>query len=163
MKFKDFSNKIGFTKTEFNVLLILIFVFLFGLSLKIIRKDKYSPVSDNYIDKDRVFYLSSGRVLTNNSSFSKEKVNSDYKQYILEINKQSKKYIAKSPIINPININSAKIDEFIKLPGIGEKTAEKILELRIKKGKFNSIEELKEVKGIGDSKFEKFKKFIIVE
>jgi competence protein ComEA len=48
------------------------------------------------------------------------------------------------------------------LPGIGEKTAEAILQMREKNGKFRKLEELKKVKGIGEKKFEKIKKYIFI-
>jgi comEA protein len=62
-----------------------------------------------------------------------------------------------------ININSAKLEELIMLPGIGEKTAEKIIELRKERGKFNTLEELMNVKGIGEVKFNKIKKFLYIK
>jgi competence ComEA-like helix-hairpin-helix protein len=163
MKFSEVSGKIGFTKTEFNVLLILILVFLFGLSLKIFRQNKYSYSSGNYSYKDSAFFSSAGRKINDEYISSKSEVNSNYKHYILELNKPSKRHIEKKPVEKTIDLNSAGIDEFIRLPGIGEKTAAKILELRGKKGRFNSIDELKEVKGIGNSKFEKIKNCLIIK
>ena len=58
------------------------------------------------------------------------------------------------------NINTANKDELDTLPGIGEATAEKIIEYRNKNGKFASKEEIKEVSGIGDSKYEQIKDLI---
>ena len=49
-----------------------------------------------------------------------------------------------------IDINSATAEEFVKIKGIGEKKAERILAYRDEHGKFESIDELKNVKGIGD-------------
>jgi comEA protein len=62
-----------------------------------------------------------------------------------------------------ININTANLEEFVKLPGIGEKTAEKIIELRKERGKFDKLEEIMDVKGIGEVKFNKIKKFLYIE
>lgn len=59
-----------------------------------------------------------------------------------------------------ININTASQAELETLPGIGQATAEKIIKYREEKGKFNKIEDLKNVKGIGDAKFEKLKDYI---
>lgn len=61
-----------------------------------------------------------------------------------------------------ISINTATLEELITLPGIGEKTALKIIEYRETYGPFWTIEDLKNVKGIGDKKFEKLKEFISV-
>ena len=61
-----------------------------------------------------------------------------------------------------ININSAQIEELITLPGVGEATANKIIEYRKENGKFQKIEDLKNVPGIGDSKYENIKMLIKV-
>ncbi len=49
-----------------------------------------------------------------------------------------------------IDINTASVEEFVKVKGIGEKKAEKIVAYRDEHGKFESVDELKNVKGIGD-------------
>ena len=59
-----------------------------------------------------------------------------------------------------ININTATQTELKTLPGIGPSTATKIINYRKENGKFNSIEELKKVSGIGDSKYNKIKEMI---
>ena len=62
-----------------------------------------------------------------------------------------------------ININTATEEELDTLPGIGPSTATKILDYRKEKGKFKTIEEIKEVSGIGESKYEKIKDRITVK
>lgn len=59
-----------------------------------------------------------------------------------------------------ININTATQTELETLPGIGPSTATKIINYRKENGKFNSIDELKKVSGIGDSKYNKIKEMI---
>lgn len=61
-----------------------------------------------------------------------------------------------------INLNSCTIEDLEMIPGIGEKTAEKIIELRQKKHGFKSVEELKEVQGIGEKKFEQIREYVYV-
>lgn len=61
---------------------------------------------------------------------------------------------------NKVNINTASKEELDTLPGIGESTANKIISYREEKGNFKSIEEIKEVSGIGDSKYEQIKNLI---
>ncbi len=61
-----------------------------------------------------------------------------------------------------ININTASLGELDTLPGIGEKTAQKIIDWRDTYGGFRTIEDIKDVKGIGDKKFEDMKDYITV-
>lgn len=61
-----------------------------------------------------------------------------------------------------ININTADISLLCELEGIGESIAGAIIEYRNANGNFKSVEELKNVKGIGDAKFEKIKYCITV-
>jgi competence protein ComEA len=56
-----------------------------------------------------------------------------------------------------VNINTATVDQLQTLPGVGPSTAKRILEHRSKVGKFSKIEEIINVKGIGEKKFQKMK------
>lgn len=61
-----------------------------------------------------------------------------------------------------VNINTASQTELETLPGIGPSTALKIVNYRKEKGKFKKIEDIKEVSGIGDSKYNKIKDLITI-
>lgn len=62
-----------------------------------------------------------------------------------------------------VNINTANQTELETLPGIGTATAEKIIDYRNKNGKFSSIEDIQNVKGIGNAKYENIKESICVK
>lgn len=61
-----------------------------------------------------------------------------------------------------ISINKATYEELITLPGIGPKTAERIIEYRNTYGPFWTLEDIKNVKGIGDKKYAKLKEYITI-
>jgi competence protein ComEA len=61
-----------------------------------------------------------------------------------------------------INLNAATVDQLEELPGIGRKTAERIIEYRTKSGGFKRIEDLMNVKGIGEKSFLKLKPLVSV-
>lgn len=61
-----------------------------------------------------------------------------------------------------ININTAGADQLVKLPRIGEKIAQRIIEFRKKNGKFKKPADLMKVKGIGEKTFARLEKLITV-
>lgn len=56
-----------------------------------------------------------------------------------------------------MNINSANVEKLSTLNGIGKSTAEKIVKYREENGYFNTIEDIMNVSGIGESKFNSIK------
>jgi comEA protein len=65
-------------------------------------------------------------------------------------------------ITTPINLNTATVAQLDALPGVGTSTAQRIVEYRQKNGPFKKIEELMNVKGIGEKSFLKLKPLITV-
>lgn len=61
-----------------------------------------------------------------------------------------------------ININSASQSELDSLPGIGPSTASKIIDYRNKNGDFKNIEDLMNVSGIGEAKFNNIRDYICI-
>lgn len=64
---------------------------------------------------------------------------------------------AKATSASPVNLNTATQAQLETLPGIGAKAAQRILEYRQKNGSFKKIEDLMNVKGIGEKAFLKLK------
>lgn len=60
----------------------------------------------------------------------------------------------------PININSASVTELMQLPKVGQKTAERIVAFRKQHGNFKRIEEMMNVKGIGEKSFAKLRPYL---
>jgi competence protein ComEA len=65
-------------------------------------------------------------------------------------------------VTTPININTATVAQLEALPGIGARTAQAIVDQRQKSGGFKKIEELMNVKGIGEKSFLKLKPMVTV-
>lgn len=124
---------------------------------------KYEPesrelIAFDYSEQDSLFD-SAGLMLKN----VEKRVDSKQELLDFSVDKSKRSNGEKKELLEKsININTADIELFIKLPGIGIKTAEKIVELRNLKGGFRFIEELLEVRGIGEVKFEGIKKYIYV-
>lgn len=61
-----------------------------------------------------------------------------------------------------VNINTANEKELDSLPGIGPAIAQRIVDYRTENGNFNNIEDIKDVRGIGDSKYQEIKDNITI-
>jgi comEA protein len=160
------SKKLGFTETEVVVILFLAGIFVLGFIYKEFFKDKKPEyLNFDYSKEDSLFSYYSKLNADSDLDDSLDLRNFETKSRVLELNdtfNYEKKDIA-SLKEKSININTADINEFSTLPGIGEKTAEKIIDLRKERGKFNKLEELMDVKGIGEVKFNKIKKFLYIK
>jgi competence protein ComEA len=62
-----------------------------------------------------------------------------------------------------VNVNTASTAELQLLPGIGASRAQAVVELRKQRGGFQSLEELKQVKGIGDASLERMRPYVSLQ
>ena len=63
---------------------------------------------------------------------------------------------------DPVNLNTATVEQLDALPGVGPSTAQAIVDYREQHGAFKSVQGLNEVKGIGDAKFADLKNKVTV-
>lgn len=82
-----------------------------------------------------------------------------------EVDAESEEYQPAPPenssLFSLVSLNSATQQELEeRLPGVGEKLAQRIVEYRDQHGGFQSLEELKNVEGIGDKTLEKIKPYL---
>ncbi len=165
---RKFSRKIGFTETEVKVILFLAFGFLIGFGIKIYNDNsKAEYKSYDYTEEDSLFnyYNTRAEKNLNDEKNRKEDKIVDSKEEVLDFSSRNfnKKKSLPPPEEKSINLNKADLETLIRLPGIGQITAQKIIDLRDKKSKFENLEELMEVKGIGKVKFNKIKKFLYIK
>ena len=66
-------------------------------------------------------------------------------------------------LVGAVNINTATPEQLELLPGIGEARAKAVIALRKQRGGFKSVDELTEVKGIGEAALERLRPFIRTE
>ena len=133
----------AFTQQEKNVILFLTVFFAIGIIVVTIRNGSiFSSQKSTLQDKSKFKSLAKS---------------------VYDDNQETKidKSIAGSQGL--ININEAEKDELITLPKIGPVTAERIIRYREDYGKFSSVNELKNVKGIGDKTMEKILSLITIE
>jgi competence ComEA-like helix-hairpin-helix protein len=164
--FRKLSVIIGLTETEIKILLFLVTAFLVGFSYKTF----FEQVEENtekvfdYSKEDSLFFAAGDEPEQTDSVGSEDKP-IDYKQEVLDFSPPnfSESNSKVTPAEKSINLNSANLDELILLPGIGKKTAERIIELRSKRGKFKSLKELSEIKGIGETKFQNIIRYLYIE
>ena len=85
------------------------------------------------------------------------------KIYIPNINDDEAEELGLGIQNKKVNINLASVTELQTIPGVGESTANSIIEYREKTGRFLTIEDIQNVSGIGKSKFDKMKDYICVK
>jgi len=163
--FEKLSKKIGFTETETIVILFLTGLFILGfVYVEFIKNDTAEYKHVDYTKQDSLFAYYSNINPEFDLDDPRLDSNLEIKRQVLELS-DTFAYVKKdlsSLTEKSINLNTAGINELVKLPGIGEKTAEKIIQLRSERGKFKRLEELLDVRGIGEVKFNKIKKFLYI-
>lgn len=160
-KYYNIIKNLGFTSTEANVILFLLLVFTLGLGIKYYDNILIESKIYDYSKSDSLF---KSRVKKGNSEITEKKVDNNYKLLDFSNDKiDSKVNNSVNSETLRIDLNKADLSLLVKLPGVGVKTAEKILRYRSKNGSFKRVEELIKVKGIGNKKLEKIKKLVYVE
>ncbi len=87
----------------------------------------------------------------------------DEGDYIIRTGKLAQETAPIESVEWQVNINTATAEELTALPGVGEVLAERMVAYREEHGRLRAVEELLEVKGIGESKFAGMKDWIILE
>ncbi len=161
MKFINrLADKYGFTSEELKVILFFIVLIAAGAVYKLSTGQNTSHDNHTYSKQDSLFFQILGDTnavaIRHDSLFQ----SADSVSGLAAVKRESphKGSIPEKSI----NINTASVKELSLLPGVGDKTAEKIVAYRNQIGAFRSLDQIMDVKGIGVKKFEKMKRFIVI-
>ncbi len=83
--------------------------------------------------------------------------------FLIKINSRVENYVRIDDELIKIDLNKAGMEEFIGTRAVSEKLAQKIIQYRMEHGNFDELQKLKEVKGIGENRYEKLKELFFVE
>lgn len=144
----NFEKIVGILFVVFSVIII---IYNFSLTPSIFPSNK-TETSQNSLE------YSSSSVPSKTDSSEASNVSSSFSSAIPSKNSKNP-----SAFNNLININTATKEEITKLPGIGDVISQRIIDYRNEYGRFDSIDELQNVKGIGSVVFNKIKNLVTVD
>jgi competence ComEA-like helix-hairpin-helix protein len=141
---KRIADWLALTKTERKVILFLSVTLLCGMGIRFYQKIIPSGPQFEYRAQDSTF-----------ASFNERTDEQAEKR-------EDASEAGKADSLEKLDINTATKEQLIDLPGIGEILAGRILERRATEGRFTSIDELLEVKGITPKRLEKIRALISI-
>lgn len=147
---RGLQDRFGFTRNEIKVMLFLSATFVAGSGIRWYRQHvdaSAAPVFD-YSRSDSTFAARSGAPLSNETApFTVSRTRTNRKQ---------------PPAAGSVNLNTASLQELMRLPGIGESYARRVVAYRQEHGPFGSVDDLTKIKGIGPKKLGKLRHFLVV-
>ncbi len=167
---EEIQTLIPITKMELSAVAIIFSFFCVGLVLNL---TDYRNQRENERKLTNIFYKLDSLARVNQTTFIGTDENGEPYKVLADKDTIVQKDIAlllsrdkfnKEKLLpsQKININKASKSELMKLPGVGEAIALKIIEYR-EKQKFNKPKDIMKVKGIGQKKYEKLKDYIEVK
>ncbi len=157
MKFFDKIGRMaGFTPSESRIVLFLVLTFVAGWGIKLYRNSTsgghrfdYAAADSEFSARSQMMASGLGRSAGGDSSAA--------------LRRPPAAPIRKIAPGKKVNINTATTTELIRLPGVGEATAGRIIQYRDEHGPFSSVDELQNVKGIGRKKLERLAPYCTIE
>jgi DNA uptake protein ComE-like DNA-binding protein len=130
--FKKVSKRIGFTETEIKVILFLAVGFLISFAIKLYKDDSLPEYkSYDYTKEDSIFNFykdkAEEKLIEKKNNNENNVVDSKAEVLDFKSTKFEEKVSLPPPAEKSIDINRADLKTLVRLPGIGEKTAQKII------------------------------------
>jgi comEA protein len=158
---KKLSRLTSLTETEITIIIFVLSMLCFGMGVNYFRAlPEQVNKNFSYAKEDSLFAYFNGLELDTAASES-EPLFSNGKSFTAK--KTEQPTYAKKTFSGKINLNTATLDQLTTLPGIGTKTAEQILAYRNRVGRIKSLDELLNVKGIGEKKIIKLRSFLTLK
>lgn len=147
-------DKLQISKTERVTVVLLLTTLAVVFSLTFILQDTFNFNQEKY-DEITAEFERKTEILKENEKEIESKYEAD-----IAVNETEKVEQSSLTDVEKININTASRKELQKLNGVGEATANNIIEYRELNTAFDSIDDLVKVKGIGKTRLENIKPFI---
>ncbi len=151
--FRRVGDWLALTSTERKIILFLTGTVLVGAGIRFYQEAFPSVQQFDYTVSDSTFAALSSR--------GSEQSDTD-PSLVVEANSEESTAEDDTAIVK-ININVASRQELMTLPGIGQVMSERIIAYRTDVGPFQSIDDLKKVKGISKRKLEQLAPYIAIE
>ena len=160
----DFFRRFGFTKRDLVLISFLLTTLVAGLIVREVGWKNPKSTGHSVPNSEFEQHLNSAFSTLELNEKQQEKANlmRQYSDSLLDEKERNTTLKNGEIPSKKIDINHAMTGDLQLLPGIGEVTAERIIEYRERTGGFKSIDEIMNVKGIGAKKFEKMKNLITV-
>lgn len=161
-------RQFGFTKQDLIIIAFLLTALIAGVIIKLSGWNAVTTYDYSSADKNFIQHTDSAFTKLDNKPLTKEqeeKLSSIKKFSDSLYSEKDNSPSDKSDLLTgkKININNALAGDLTALPGIGEAIAERIIEYRGQIKSFKRTEDIMNVKGIGEKKYEKIKEYITVE
>jgi len=105
-------------------------------------------------DEEKIYF---SKILEDEQCIKIYKIGEEVLDSEIEVEEQQEKDTGAVDSKGKININKATVDELMTIPGIGQVKAQSIVDYRNENGKFNSVDELTNITGIGVKTLEKLR------
>ena len=148
---------LGLTPQERKIIQVLLVLLFIGLGVTVVKRMRQTKSFNESLASYQFVSHVDSTIKQQDSLFSSIDTTD------LDVKAPTDTLLALSQFTGIVNINKAGKEELESLPGIGPSLAQRIIEYRENNVGFDTIDDLKNIKGIGTRKFERIKDFITIE